>query len=160
MPWWSGYHFYTTSFNKTWTQVLRKLKICWWHVENLRWLDSLTMVSVENKAKRLSLVNYSTKTIHLPQQREILSTLDFWLLAGHRIFKKSQVNLENSYLWLSHALTRNFIDTSKVLSSQHDLRYEKTQCQCKVTNKYEMLWREKIFAILVSQLHFVRIYAI
>ena len=47
----SVYHYCTTSFNKAWTQVLRRIK-------------SLTMVPAGNKAKRLSSVNYTIKIIH------------------------------------------------------------------------------------------------
>ena len=57
-------HYYTTSLNKAWTQVLRRLKSCSWCVGNSRWWGSLTMVLAENRAKRLSSVNHNTKTIH------------------------------------------------------------------------------------------------
>ena len=42
--WCSGYHYCTTSFNKVWTQVLRRFKSCSQHVGDLRWWGSLTMV--------------------------------------------------------------------------------------------------------------------
>ena len=63
-PWSSGYHYCTTSFNKAWTQVVRKFKSCSRRVGDLRWWGSLTMVPAANKAKRLSSVNHTTKTIH------------------------------------------------------------------------------------------------
>ena len=63
-PWCSGYHYCTTSFIKTWTQVLRRFKSCSRRVGDSRWWGSLTMVPAENKAKRLSSVNHTTKTIH------------------------------------------------------------------------------------------------
>ena len=62
-PWCSGYHYCTTSFNQAWTQVLRRFKPCWQRVGDSRWWGSLTMVPAGNKAKRLSSVNHSAKTI-------------------------------------------------------------------------------------------------
>ena len=62
--WCSGYHYCTTSFNKAWTQVLRRFKPCSRRVGDSRWWGSLTMVPAGNKAKRLSSVNHTTKTIH------------------------------------------------------------------------------------------------
>ena len=60
----SGYHCCTTSFNKAWTQVLRRFKSRSRRVGDSRWWGSLTMVPAGNKAKRLSSVNHTTKTIH------------------------------------------------------------------------------------------------
>ena len=53
-PWWSGYHYCTTSFNWVWTQVLRRLKPCSRRVGDSRWWGSLTMVPAGNKAEHLS----------------------------------------------------------------------------------------------------------
>ena len=50
-PWCSGYDYSTTSFNKVWTQILRRLKSCSQCVRDLRWWGSLTMVPAGNKAK-------------------------------------------------------------------------------------------------------------
>ena len=63
-PWCSGYHYCTTSFNKAWTQVLRRLKPCSRRVGDSRWWGSLTVAPAGNKAKRLSSVNHTTTTIH------------------------------------------------------------------------------------------------
>ena len=52
------------SFNKAWTQVLRRFKSCSWRVGDSRWWGSLTMVPDGNKAKRLSSVNHITKTTY------------------------------------------------------------------------------------------------
>ena len=60
----SGYHYCTTSFNKVWPQVLRRFKSCLQRVRDSRWWGSLTMAPAGNKAKSLSLVNHTTKTIH------------------------------------------------------------------------------------------------
>ena len=57
-------HYCTTSFNKAWTHVLRRFKSCSWPVGDSRWWGALTMVSIGNKAKRLSSANHTTKTIH------------------------------------------------------------------------------------------------
>ena len=64
VPWCSGYHYCTTSFNKAWTQVLCRLKSCLWCVRDSWWWGSLTIVPAGNKAKCLSSVNHTTKTIH------------------------------------------------------------------------------------------------
>ena len=63
-PWSSGCHYCTTSFNKVWTQVLCRFKSCSWRVGDARWWGSRTMVPAGNKAKSLSSVNHTTKTIH------------------------------------------------------------------------------------------------
>ena len=47
-----------------WTQVLRRFKSCSWRVRDSRWWESLTMAPAGNKAKGLSSVNHTTKTIH------------------------------------------------------------------------------------------------
>ena len=60
-PWCSGYHYCTTSFNKAWIQVLRKLKSCSRRVGYLRWWESLKMFPTRNKAKSISSVNHTTK---------------------------------------------------------------------------------------------------
>ena len=62
--WCSGYHYCTTSFNKAWTQVLRRFKPCSWRVGDSQWWGFLTMVPAGNKAKRLSSFNLTTKAIH------------------------------------------------------------------------------------------------
>ena len=64
VPWCSGYCCCTASFSKAWTQVLRRFKSCSLRVEDSRWWGSLTMVPAGNKAKGLSSVNHTAKTIH------------------------------------------------------------------------------------------------
>ena len=64
VPWCSGYHYCTTSFNKSWTQVLRRFKSCLLRVGDSRWWGSLTMVLAGNKTKRLSSVRHTAETIH------------------------------------------------------------------------------------------------
>ena len=49
-PWCGGYHNYTTSFIKTWTQALRRLKSCSRLVGDSQWWESLTVVPAGNKA--------------------------------------------------------------------------------------------------------------
>ena len=51
-PWWSGYHYCLSSFNKAWTQVLSSFKPCSQRVTDLRWWESLSKVPVGNKVKR------------------------------------------------------------------------------------------------------------
>ena len=64
VPWCSGYHYCTTSFNWAWTQVLGRLKRWSQHVGDSGWWGSLTVVPAGNKAKHLLLVNHTTKTIY------------------------------------------------------------------------------------------------
>ena len=60
VPWCSGYHYCTTSFNKAWTQVLRRFKSCLWCVGDLRWWGSLKI--------RLNAFRWST----IPQKQFII----------------------------------------------------------------------------------------
>ena len=60
----SGYHYWTTSFNKACTHVLRRFNSCSRHAGDLHWWGSLGMVPAGNKAKPLSSVNHTIKTIH------------------------------------------------------------------------------------------------
>ena len=78
-PWCSGYHYCTTSFNKTWTQNLSRFKSCSQRVGDSWWWGSVTMVLDRNYAKCLSSVNLTTKTIHhhlhqdfIPQGLELI----------------------------------------------------------------------------------------
>ena len=64
LMWWNGYQCSTISFNQVWTHILRRFKLCLGRVKDLRWWESLTMVPTGSKAKRLSWVNHTTKTIH------------------------------------------------------------------------------------------------
>ena len=54
-PWCSGYHHYTTLFNKVSTQILCRFKPCSWRVGDLRWWEYLTIVPAGNKAETLSI---------------------------------------------------------------------------------------------------------
>ena len=47
----SGHHYYTTLFNKVWTQILHRIKHCSRSLWDLRWWDSLTMVPAGNKVQ-------------------------------------------------------------------------------------------------------------
>ena len=89
-PWCSGYHYCTASFNKAWTQILRRFKSCSRCVGDSRWWGSLTVVLAGNKTKRLSSVNHTPKTIDLHHQNSfpvimivsvLLSFLDFFISA-------------------------------------------------------------------------------
>ena len=62
--WCSGYHYCMTSFNMVSTQALRRFKSCSRHVGDSVWWGSLTMVPAGDKAKHLSSVNHTTKTIN------------------------------------------------------------------------------------------------
>ena len=60
-PWCSGYHYCTTSFIKARIQALPRLKSCSRRVGDSRFWGSLTLFPAGNNAKRLSLVNHTTK---------------------------------------------------------------------------------------------------
>ena len=60
---WMFQSSFTTSFNKAWTQILRRFKSCLRRVGDSRWWGSLTMFPAWNTAKRLSSVNRSTKSV-------------------------------------------------------------------------------------------------
>ena len=51
-----------TSFNKTWTQVLCRIKSCLRHVGDLWWWGYLTMVPAGNKVACLLSVNHTTNS--------------------------------------------------------------------------------------------------
>ena len=59
-----GFHYCTTSFNKVWTQILRRFKSCSRRVANSRLWGSLTMVRLEIRRTRISSVNQTAKAIH------------------------------------------------------------------------------------------------
>ena len=64
----SGYHYCTTSFNKAWTQILRRCKSCSRYVEDSWWRGSLTIVLAGNKVKNLLSVRHTPKTINHNRQ--------------------------------------------------------------------------------------------
>ena len=108
-PWCSGYHYYKTSFNSTWTQVLRRLNSCSWRVGDLRWWGSLTMVRAGNKAKCLSSVNkYHKKQFIIiiiistqTQNLHFLATESFKVIKGispptiNEVFNRNKENIYN-----------------------------------------------------------------
>ena len=61
----SDYNYYTSSFNKTWTQILHTLKSYSQHDSDLRWWwVSLTVIQARFKDLHLLLVNHSLKITH------------------------------------------------------------------------------------------------
>ena len=64
MPWCSSYHYCTTFVKKPWTQVRRRFISCYRLVRDFWWWEYMTMIPIGNKAKCLSSVNHTTKTIH------------------------------------------------------------------------------------------------
>ena len=78
--WCSDYHYCITSFNKAWTQVLCRFKSCSRHVGDSRWWGSLTMVPTGNKAKCLSSVNHTTKTIHQHHHHQVVKLMSSLVL--------------------------------------------------------------------------------
>ena len=99
-PWCSGYHYCTTSFNKAWTQVLRRFKPCSRHVGDSRWWGSLTVVPAGNKAKRLSSVNHTTTTIHHHHHYHLLVPH----VVSHRQLIYFFVATGNSFKWITFTI--------------------------------------------------------
>ena len=60
-PWCTGYDYCTTSFNKAWTQVLRRFKSYLSRFGDSRWPGSLRTIPAGSKAKHISSVNNTTK---------------------------------------------------------------------------------------------------
>ena len=86
-PWCSGYHYYTTSFNKAWTQVLRRFKPCSRRVRDSRWSGSLTTVPAGNKATHLLSVNHTTKTIHHHHHHPLqMFSSEFYEILQNKLF--------------------------------------------------------------------------
>ena len=86
-PWGSGYHYCITSFNKAWTQVLYRFKSCSWHVGDLWWRVSLTMVLAGNKTKLLLQFNPTTKQFIIINIiiiiQDFTGVARFWPFWGH-----------------------------------------------------------------------------
>ena len=66
-PWCSGYHRCTASFNKAWTQALRRFKSCTRRVGDSQCWGSLVMIPTGN---RLNVFHWST----VPQKQFIIIT--------------------------------------------------------------------------------------
>ena len=64
------------SFNKVWTQVLRRFKSYSRRVGDSRWWGYLSVVPAGNKAKSLSPVNHITKTIHHHHHHQCIPHFD------------------------------------------------------------------------------------
>ena len=64
VPWGCGYLYCITSFIKASTQALHWCKSWLWHVGDLQWWGSVTMVPSGNRAKCLLSVNHITKIHH------------------------------------------------------------------------------------------------
>ena len=95
-PWCSGYHYCVTSFNKAWTHALRGFKYCSRRVGDSKWWGTLAMILAGNKAKCLSSVNHTTKTIHqfIVMQGSMLQRNCHWSYLTPPIFiHKDTVNL-------------------------------------------------------------------
>ena len=112
--WCSGYHYCATSFNETWTQVLRRFKSCLWHVGDSQWWGSLTVVLAGNKAKHLSLVNHTTSTIHLHLHRHlqefflkiIIREWNFWqMFSFYPKYNDFSISKEHNRLFCCQQLT-------------------------------------------------------
>ena len=97
--WGIGYQYYTSSFNKIWTQVPRRFKSCFRCVGDLGCWESMTVVPAGNKTQRLSTVLHSAKTIHHHHHhhRHHHSSLSHW---GYPLKMWSQGDFLNIVTWL------------------------------------------------------------
>ena len=68
VPWCSGYLYWTTSFNKAWTQVLRRFKSCSRRVPDSRWWGSQWCWQCSRLEIKLNAFRWST----LPQKQFII----------------------------------------------------------------------------------------
>ena len=72
VSWCASYHYYTTSFSKTWTYALHRFQSCSWHFGGLWRSEALKGATARNKALCLSLVNHFANIIHFHHQQEEL----------------------------------------------------------------------------------------
>ena len=72
--WCNSYHYCTTSFisPNIKFQTSSRFKSNLRRVRDSQWWECLTMIAAGNKAKRLSLVNHTTKTIHQYTQKLLI----------------------------------------------------------------------------------------
>ena len=92
VPWFSWYHYCTTLFNKTWTLVQRRrFKSCLQCVEDLPWWESLIKVPTGSKAKRLSSINHSAKTIHHHKHHHHHLQKKFWNLVVQTVLRETNL---------------------------------------------------------------------
>ena len=103
------YNYCTSSFIKTWTQVLLRSKSCSWHARDFRWWGSLTIVPVENNANvfRLSatLQKQFIIIISLLVNRMFTTIIDIYKLYCYTIGLFCTV-LYVHYVCTSHILLR------------------------------------------------------
>ena len=97
-PWFSGYHYCTTSFNKAWTQVMYRLKFCSLSVGDSRWWGSLTMIPGGNKVNDFRL---ST----IPQKQFIIIIIIIIIIMKtlHKVKKWNVIEMQHA-IGLSAAL--------------------------------------------------------
>ena len=125
-PWCSGYHYCTTSFNKAWTQVLRRFKSCTRRVGDSRWWGSLTMFPAGNKGKCLSSVNHTTKTIHHHYQSEV-NQINYQKLQIHtwtiiRVFGRITCYIVRIFvICIEKQIKNHFADQNPVVQNSYKL---------------------------------------
>ena len=90
-PWFSGYHYCTTSFNKAWTQVMYrlKLKFCSLSVGDSRWWGSLTMIPGGNKVNHFRLSTITQKQFIIIIIIIIMKTL-------HKVKKWNAIKIQHA----------------------------------------------------------------
>ena len=119
--WCSGYHYFTTSFNEAWTQVLRRFKSCSQCVRDLLWWGSLTMVPAGNKTQCLLLVNHTTKTIRHHHKIITLTNL-FQHLLSAEILSEWKIEFILTYLVRTFQISARNITAKCLLTLSHYTR--------------------------------------
>ena len=105
MPWCSGHHYCTTSFSKAWFQVLRRFKSYLRRIVDSRWWGSLAMVLAGNKAKRLSPLNHTTKTINHHHHLHLYPKVTWRSSSFSSVVCSNLTNLLN---WIPRVFFNNF----------------------------------------------------
>ena len=108
----SGYHHCTTSSNKVWTQALCRFKPCSQHVGDSRWWGSPTVAAAENKAKRLSSVNHTTKTIHYHLYRAHLDRNEKQAIGDKCVNKRVRLFIRQMIMSLRHVERKRILGRS------------------------------------------------
>ena len=95
----------TTSFSKAWFQVLRRFKSCLRRIVDSRWWGSLAMVLAGNKAKRLSPLNHTTKTINRHHHLHLYPKVTWRSSSFSSVVCSNLTNLLN---WIPRVFFNNF----------------------------------------------------
>ena len=109
--WYSGYHYYNTSFNKVWTQLLRRFKSAQVARGMSKIWDSEDLWQWTRSEIRLNALSHST----IPQKQSVAIIFIATLLALWETIKNETKRLVVHY-WITYFLTY-------FLFTLHDMHY-------------------------------------